>query len=200
MAASNLIRWSGPVAMAAGALLIVTFLLTEFVADGFFYLIGLVLLLLAVALPGLQARQADHSGLLGRIGFFVSLLAVAFLVVLFAVVGVAEAFFGFEPEENAVAGLILMVSFIAFMVGVILFGVATARAGVLPRLAAVLLALGFPLALAIDMLTGAFSSEEEVFPLGPIIGFPIFAAGLIWLGYALWSERGASAGQSARVR
>ncbi len=198
MAASNLIRWSGPAAMAAGALLIVAFLLTEFVADDFFYLIGLVFLLLLVALPGLQARQAGRSGLLGRIGFFASLLGTAFLVILFAVVGVAEAFLGFDPEGNAIAGLILIVSFIAFMVGVILFGIATARAGVLPRLAAVLLALGFPLALAIDMLTGAFSSEEESFPLGPIIGFPIFAAGLIWLGYALWSEK-ASAAQPSRV-
>ncbi len=199
MPASNLIRWSGPAAMAAGALLIVAFLLTEFVADDFFYLIGLVFLLLVVALPGLQARQAGRSGLLGRIGFFVSLLGAAFLVVLFAVVSVAEAFFGFDPEENAVAGLILIVSFIAFMVRVILFGIATARAGVLPRLAAVLLALGFPLALAIDMLTGAFSSEEESFPLGPIIGFPIFAVGLIWLGYALWFEKASSA-QPSRVR
>lgn len=198
--AANLIRWSGPAAMAAGALLIVTFLLSEFVADGFFYLITLVFLLLLVALPGLQAQQAGRSGLLGRIGFSMALIGAAILVVLFAIVGVSETFFGFDPDESAVPLLFLAGGFFTFLVGIILFGIATARAGVFPRGAALLLTLGLPLALAIDILTGAFSSEEEQAAWGIYIGFTLFGAGLIWLGHTLWSERGASAGQPSRVR
>jgi len=187
-------------AMAAGALLILTVLLTEFVADGFFYLVGLVFLLLVVALPGLQAQQAGRSGLLGRIGFSMALIGAALLAVLFAVVGVAETFFGFDPDESGSPLLFLAVGFFTFLVGIILFGIATARAGVLRRGAALLFTLGLPLALAIDILTGAFFGEEEEAAWGMYIGFTIFSVGLIWLGYALWSERGASAGQPSRVR
>lgn len=196
---SNLIRWSGPAAIAAGALLIVAFLLSSFVADGFFYLFGLVFLLLLAALPGLQARQSGRSGLLGRIGFLMALIGVALLGVLFAVVGMAEIFFGFDPDERAFLGLLLVVGFFASFVGIILFGIATARADVLPRGAALLLTLGLPLALAIDILTGSFFGEGEQAGWGMFIGFTIFGVGLMWLGYAAWSGRGASANRPARV-
>lgn len=146
-----------------------------------------------VALPGLQARQAARSGLLGRIGFVVTLIATTALAVLFAAVGVAETFFGFGPEDNPAAGLILMVGFSTFLAGVFLFGIATARAGVFPRGAALLLALGLPVGLAIDLLTGAFSSEKAM-PWGFYIGPPAFAVGLIWLGYEARSGRGTTLG------
>ncbi len=199
MSSSVLTRWSGLSAMLAGIFLVVAFLLTELVSDDFFWLFGLFMLLLAVALAGLHARQARSSGRLGLGGFVVAMIGATIFVLLFAIVGVAQALFGFDPEESAIVGVGLLVGFLGVLVGMVLFGIATARAGVFPRWAGVLLALGLPLTLAIDLLTGAFESEEEVFPLGAIIGFPIFAAGLIWLGYALWSEK-ASAAQPSRVR
>ena len=67
-----------------------------------------------------------------------------------------------------------------FSIGYILVGVAAARAGVLPRGAGILLALGAPLV--------AFSP-----PIGVqaviIVGHTLFGVGLAWLGYALWAER-----------
>ncbi len=129
-----------------------------------------------------------------------ALIGVALLGVLFAVVGVAKTFFGFDPDESAFLGLLLAVGFFAFLVGIILFSIATTKADVLSRGADLLLTLGLPLALAIDILTGAFFGEGEQAGWGMYIGFTIFGVGLIWLGYALWSERGASAGQPSRVR
>ena len=198
--ASNLLRWGEPAAMLSGALLIVFVLLLEVAPDGFFYLVILILLPLVVAIYGLHARQARQSGLLGRIGFVVALIGTGGLAVLFAVVGVAETLFGFDPDEGpAILGPLLFVLFLAFMVGMVLFGIATIRAGVLPRIAAVLFAFGLPAGFLIDVLTGAFFDEEAT-PWGFYIGPPAFAVGLIWLGYALWSGRGASADQPSRVR
>ena len=197
MASSDLIRWGGLAAMLSGALVIAMMLLTGLVAEGFFYLLILAFLLLAVALPGLHAQQAGRSGLMGRIGFVVTLIGAVAIAVLSAAVAVAENFFGFDPEGSAVIGIVFLV-FLAFIVGLMLFGIATIRAGVLPRGAAWLLVLGLPLALVIDLLTGAFF-EEEATPWGFYIGSLAFAVGLIWLGYAAWSGSGASAGQPARV-
>ena len=198
MSSSDLIRWGGIAAMVAGTLVIVLVLLSEVLPEGFFFVFILVFLLLVVALLGLHTRQAGRSGLLGRIGFLLALIGAGALVVLFAVVGVAEAFFGFSPDESAAVGMLLFVLFIAFVVGIVLLGIATFRAGVLPRGAAVLFALGLPAGLVIDLLTGAFF-EDEATPWGFYIGPPAFAIGLLWLGYALWSGRGAEE-QSSRVR
>jgi hypothetical protein len=193
MMSSALMRWSGMAAILAGALLIVSMLLTELVAEGFIYLFALV------ALPGLHARQDGRSGLLGLIGFVAALIGAVTFFVLFAVVFVAETFFGFDPDASAVVGAVLFVAFIAFLVGIVLFGIATARAGVFPRGAALLLALGLLGGLVIDLLTGAFFDEDAT-QWGYFVGLTVFAVGLIWLGYTLRSERGESAAHPSRVR
>ncbi len=112
---------------------------------------------------------------------------------------VAENFFGFDPDASDVVGLVLFVAFIAFMVGIVLFGIATARAGVFPRGAALLLTLGLLGGLVIDLLTGAFFDEDAT-QWGYFVGLTVFAVGLIWLGYTLRSERGESAARPSRVR
>ncbi len=199
MMLAELMRWSGMAAILAGVLLIVSLLLTELVAEGFIYLFALVFLLLAVALPGLHARQVGRSGLLGRIGFVAALIGAVAFFVLLAVVGVAENLFGLDPDASDVVGLVLFVAFIAFMVGIVLFGIATARAGVFPRAAGLLLALGLLGGLVIDLLTGAFFDEDAT-SWGYFIALTAFAVGLIWLGYALRSEREESAARASRVR
>jgi hypothetical protein len=203
MSSLDLIRWGAIAAMVAGPLLLVLVLLSEVLPEGVFYLIFLVGLLLMVALLGLHARQARRSGPLGRIGLVVALIGTGALGARFALVGVAETLFGFNPDERGGAGMVLLVSsfiafFVAFLVGIVLFGIATFRAGVLPRGAAVLFALGLPAGLALGLLTGAFFEEDATlwgFYIGPLA----FAIGLLWLGYALWSGRGAEE-HSSRVR
>jgi hypothetical protein len=186
--------------MAAGPVLIAAAFLSELVHDQLFYLVGLAMLLLLLALPALHARQAGRSGRLGLAGFVVAMIGAAILTVLFAAVGVAELLLGFDPDEADFLFPILVVGFFAFLIGIVLFGIDTARVGVLPRWAGVLFALGLPLALVIDIITGAFFDGEETTPWGIYIGFPIFAIGLIWLGYALWSRRETSSEHPPRVR
>ena len=65
------------------------------------------------------------------------------------------------------------------MLGGLLFGIATLRAGILPRWAAGLMAAG---ALA------PFVLAQLPHPLDRTFAVPVGIA-LAWLGYALWSER-----------
>ena len=71
------------------------------------------------------------------------------------------------------------------MLGGLLFGIATLRAGILPRWAAGLLAVGAALAPVAALLP---------IELQPKVAVPVGLA-LAWLGYALWSERREQASQ-----
>ena len=186
-------RRSGIAAMLAGAILIADVLLSEFVIEQLFYLLGLVLLLLVVALPGLEAAQGGRDGRLGRAGFVLALVGAATLAMLFAAAGVAEGLLGLDPDASQALGPVLAVGFVALVAGVLLFGIAALRAGVLPRAAVSLFVASLPLGVAIDMATGAFfegdgaSSTPEI---GYWVGIPAFGIALIWLGYALMSSLG----------
>ena len=66
------------------------------------------------------------------------------------------------------------------MLGGLLFGIATLRAGVLPRWAGGLLAIGVVLPLV--------ASSLVPHPFDRIFAVPVGLA-LAWLGYALWAEQ-----------
>jgi hypothetical protein len=67
----------------------------------------------------------------------------------------------------------LTLSFPLFGIGLILFGVATFRAGVYPRWAAVLLIIGIPLTMFLDPTAGTFQES-----IGQILwGFAVAALG-----------------------
>jgi hypothetical protein len=70
-----------------------------------------------------------------------------------------------------------------YILGGVLFGIATFRAGILPRWAGALLAIGTALAPVAALLPNASQ---------PKIAIPVGLA-LAWLGYALWSEQRALA-------
>jgi hypothetical protein len=156
-------------------------------ALGFFGLFGMA---------GLYARQAEKSGWLGLIGFLL-FSAWMTLVCGFSFV---EAFIlpRLATESPAfVAGILGMFSSIPspvdlgilpalwnisgpmYILGPLLFGIATFRAGVLPRWAGALLVLG-----AVLVPVGALVPPE----LQPKIMLPTGLA-MAWLGYALFSER-----------
>ena len=69
---------------------------------------------------------------------------------------------------------------VLYMLGGLLFGIATFRAGILPRWAAGLLASAGP----VSALVAALLPH----PIERIAAVPVGLA-LAWLGYALWSER-----------
>ena len=84
-----------------------------------------------------------------------------------------------EIDLGALPVVYKLTGFLGYMLGGLLFGIATLRAGILPRWAGGLLAFG-----AATVLAGALLPH----PLDRIMAVPVGLA-LAWLGYALWSER-----------
>jgi hypothetical protein len=207
---STLMRWAGLSALLAGLcyLLVgifhpanvpasVTTTRWEIVhivacAMSFFGLLGLA---------GLYARQATRAGWLGLAGYV--LLSLWFVVVMgFSFVeafilphvataspGLVQAWMGMFNGPAGTFNLgalptIWTLSAPVYILGGVLFGIATFRARVLPRWAGALLAASTLLAPAAAALPNA-SQPKIAIPAG---------LALAWLGYALWSERRAEIG------
>jgi hypothetical protein len=153
-----------------------------------------------LGLVGLYARQAAKAGWIGMAGFL--LLSLWFAIVLgFSFVEafvlphlatVTPAFVrGWMGMFNGSASTVSLGALPAlwtltaplYILGGLLFGIATFRAGVLPRGAGILLAVGT----AVAPVAGLLSLAAQ-----PKVAIPVGLA-LVWLGYALWSERRTSA-------
>jgi hypothetical protein len=132
--------------------------------------------LLALGLVGLYVYQSRATGILGLIGFLVAFLGM----VLVSALGV-EGVEGVAPLAS---------------LGWALFGVASLRAGVYPRVAAILLIIS-------AVISGMFSLLVVALIVGPssILVYVGVGAGIVlnavvaWLGYALFVRMGASAEQ-----
>ena len=133
-------------------------------------------------LVGLHARQVESYGRLGTVGFFLAFAGAAL-----AFVGQATS--GIFPHNGALGWLFsdpgfgFLVGLLLVSLGLVLLGVATLQARVLPRWCGIGLVV-----LVVFSALGAYG------------GFVAF--GLIWLalGYALWSQLGTSIEQPSRVR
>ena len=76
-------------------------------------------------------------------------------------------------------GLVFLVSLLVFLVGVVLYSIATLRARVFSRVAAVLYLAGF-----VGVVVGSVVS-----PLVDAAGHSVAGLGVTWFGYQLWSNR-----------
>ena len=131
-------------------------------------------LLMVVGLLGLHALQKDNYGRIGRGGFWTVVMAS-----LVQVLGVVVFWLG----SAALIWLVFPVAFLAIPVGLIIYGVATLQARVLPRWCGLGLIIIPPITLV----------------LGDKYGSVLL--GLLWLalGYLLWSWSGTAAEQPPRV-
>ncbi len=212
--ASNLIRWAGLSAVAAGLVFIVVQIihpidvLSSVTTSrwAIVHYMGVSMCIFGLfGLTGLYARQAEEAGWLGLVGYLLfSLFYVvagtfqfieAFISPVLAteaprfvegMLGLvtkhpSEISLGALPTVNGVNGLL-------YMLGSLLFGVATFRARVLPRWAGILLAISGPLA--------ALMTEFLWHPLDRLAAVPMGLA-LAWLGLAVWANRRADAAQQA---
>jgi hypothetical protein len=149
-----------------------------------------------LGMTGLYVRQAETSGWLGLAGYlllslWLTLIAGFTFVEVFVLPLVAtaaptfvEGWLGMFTSSASAMNLGVLPALWTltgplYMLGGLLFGIATFRAGILPRWAGVLLAVGTALAPVAALLP----PEAQ-----PKVAVPVGLA-LVWLGYALWSER-----------
>ncbi len=145
-------------------------------------------MLIALGLPGMYARQAGRTGVLGLIGFTCTFL---FIPVQMAIITIFAVVFPFLATHGLLNGgpppVGMLILFIAgdllALVGGILFGAAVLRAAVLPRWAGALLTVGGPL----YALTGFLRLDPF-----DLVGLIIFAAGLAWLAVGMLSKQSAT--------
>jgi hypothetical protein len=199
MPSSNLIWTGGGLASAAAGLLLLLGHLLDLGGDPEYgTVLGGTLVLtahvvLVFALVALWAAQAEQSGLLGSLGMVLSVVGTTLVsgVVLVEIAGASGA----EVDAVLGAGLasaLALLGGLAFLIGLILFGAATMRAGVFPRWAGLLLVAG-------DVVFGAGSFAGAAATIFEIVGAAITCVALAWLGLSLLSGSGATARQPTRV-
>jgi hypothetical protein len=131
------------------------------------------------ALIGLHVVQARSLGRLGRVSF-----VVAFIGTTLVVVSTLLVLIFLDRAGETILSLLFISGYLGWLVGFVLFGIATYRARVLPRWAGLLL-VAYPL-----IIIAGFHVE------GPVI-----LVGLLWLAlaYALWTRRDLPTEQPSRV-
>lgn len=203
---AGLIRWGGLSAVVAGVIfaaiqpihppdVLASVNTSAFIVITSFKTVMSIFGLFGIA--GLYARQVEKSGWLGLAGYL--LLTIFYAVqmcfsfveptILPLLTSMAPSFVssvltlasGAPSEMNigALASIYSLVSAV-YLLGLLLFGIATFRARILPRAAAVLLALSGPLAAILHTLAPHPIDRLAAMPMG---------LALAWLGFALLTER-----------
>jgi hypothetical protein len=212
---TSLIRWTGVAAMLTGIIfagiqpihpsdVLASVTTTHWVIIQSLKTVMCVFGLLG--LTGLYVRQANEAGWPGLIGyllfslFFVTTLPFvfieAFILPLLAseaptfVEGVLGIFNGYPVETNlgALPFLYTLAGFVGYVLGGLLFGLATLRAGILPRWAAGLLAIG---------AIAPFVLAALPHPLDRTFAVPMGIA-LVGLGYAAQTRAHSPASESMK--
>jgi hypothetical protein len=196
MLTANLIRWSGLISILAGVLYALGALLhpvgedlaayasPQWVPAHQVYWVSAMLMLFG--LVGLYARQVEKTGWLGLVGFVLAFIGTVLVDSIFVMASTvlplvavqAPALFD-QAAAPPTFGVLVVV------LGYILFGIATMRAGVLPRWSGLLLIIGS----AMFMISEAVPLNASLSHLIVTIGDVIFGTGFVWMGFALWSEK-----------
>jgi len=201
---SKVICWSGLAAMASGLIYVAiqpihpTDILSSVTTTQWaivHYLSLTMDFLGLLGMAGLFAKQVNKVGWLGLAGYLLFSLFYALALAFHFVEAFISPLLATEAPKF-VAGLLGMVTGtpsevslgaipmvygllgVAYLLGGVLFGIATFRAGILPRWAGALLAIGAALTLA---------GVVVPHPFDRIFAVPVGLA-LARLGYALWSE------------
>jgi hypothetical protein len=178
MKSSDLIRLGGLAAVMAGALFIVINLINlvilNFGQESLELMLRTVIspvggTLLVLGLIGLYTRQSEVTDIIGVIGF------------LFALFGTVLALAG--------NGWATSLSYFGWA----LFGVSSWQARVYPRIATVLLIIGALITAPLSTLIVGASSILVYIGIGANI---VFNVAIIWLGFALFSERSVGTDQT----
>ena len=204
--ASKLIRWAGLSAVVGGCLFVgiqpihPPEILSSFTTStwAIVHYVGVIMcFLILLGITGIYARQVKEAGWLGLAGFLLFglmwALTAAFqfaegLIVPLLATDAPRFAVGFEgissgsPSEVSLGILpaVYSLTSVLYLLGGVLFGIATFRAGILPRWAGGGLAVGTVAPLVLSLLLPHEFIRLAAVPVG---------IALALLGYALWSER-----------
>jgi hypothetical protein len=151
------------------------------------YLPAVSMILAVFGLFGLLARQLVAAGRLGVVGCVVAVVGseliitgtqVEAFIIPFVGVHAPQLLQGPPPPGWPEAG---MLGFLVLTIGYVVLGIATFRAGILPRGAAVLLAIG-------GVGLGFGWAVSMFLPQALVVGALMFGLSLAYIGYALWSD------------
>lgn len=202
---SNLTRWAGLSAIVGGAIyagiqpIHPPDFLSSVTTTKWAIIISLKLtmcFLFLIGIVGIYVRQVEKAGWLGLTGFLLFSLSWALqsgfvfaeIFILPPLASVTpqfvDSYLGVvngSPGEMNIGAIIPTYAFVGilYLLGGMLFGIATFRAGVLPRWPAGLLAVTAILTPAAAL----FPHEIQRFAAMPM------GIAIAWLGYALWSEQ-----------
>lgn len=200
MSVSKLIRWGGLVVFLGAVLWAIqkvgwTLLIGD--QDPLTYpqptatilwVLGLIAaLLILLGLPALYAHQARQAERMGLIAFVVVFLGMALVTSngyfgtfiqpgLVDLISLAEGA-GVTVQEPVAAGVGFMTTLGLYVLGWLLFGLASLRARVLPRWAVVLVLVG--------IVFGFLFMASGI----SLLALPITEIGIAGLGYALWHRK-----------
>ena len=199
MSPSAAIRWGGGLtSVAAGLLLLLGHIVNLGGDTEYGTVLGGTLVLsahalLVFALVALWAVQAERSGPLGAVGMVLSVFGTTLnCAAVLAEIAGASGTKADAVVSEGVSGTITLLGGLAFLVGLILFGIATMRAGVLPRWAGPLLILG-----DVVFAAGTFAGSASL--IVEVLGALITCAAFVWLGLALLYTSDAPLQRRARV-
>ena len=207
----KLIRWAGLSAMVAGIIFVViqpihppdvlaSVTTSAFIIITSFKTVMSIFGLLGIT--GLYARQVEKTGWLGLAGYLLLTIfyavqmcfSVAEPLILPLLVPVAPTFVESVMGMSSGAGgpmslgafeVVFHILSVLYLLGLLLFGIATFHARILSRWAAVLLASSGPIAIIMSLLPHQIARLAAV-PMG---------IALVWLGFSLLTERRAPASE-----
>jgi len=184
------LRWGGIWIMITSVLMngmnIVVYLGYHNAAIQGVYAIGFTGLILACTF--IHLAQASQSGLFGLFSYLLNVLSLAYSnVVTFLILAELSGIEGAQVTSLAIWHPTMRLAVYGIFPGLTLLGISVAIAGAFPRWSGILVALGVLLQLPAQYAMEIAGPLFFVFTIG---GSLLAGAGLIWMGWTLWSGKG----------
>ncbi len=178
-------RWSGVACVLCGLLLPVSWIMIELAGEARSTLTNSLdiaaLTLLLFALTGIYGCQIKETGIYGFLGYILAMAAAA--------IALSLNWLPDEEELDGVVDVLALAMAIGGLVGYLLLGIGSWRAGILPRIAAFLLPVGWIIsAVGTTVTVDRTSLEVDYVAWLQVAGVLVWAIGIIAAGVKLGME------------